>query len=95
MELIRKLQSWYESQCDGDWEHQYGIKIGTLDNPGWEVVIDLSGTDLELKSFAEISDTTGEENWKICRVKDKRFEAFCGTHQLEEVIEIFMEWSGA
>ena len=27
------LQSWYQSQCDGDWEHEFGIRIETLDNP--------------------------------------------------------------
>ena len=21
------LQEWYKNQCDGDWEHEYGIKI--------------------------------------------------------------------
>ena len=29
------LLSWYHSQCDGDWEHGNGVKIGTIDNPGW------------------------------------------------------------
>ena len=24
------------------WEHQYGVKKGTLDNPGWRVKIDLN-----------------------------------------------------
>jgi Immunity protein 53 len=26
------LQKWYQSQCDGDWEHGKGIQIGTLSN---------------------------------------------------------------
>ncbi len=44
MECINK---WFEEQCNGDWEHIYGIKIYTLDNPGWAVKIDLYDTDLE------------------------------------------------
>ena len=36
---LEALQHWYESQCDGDWEHEFGVKIGTLDNPGWMVDI--------------------------------------------------------
>lgn len=47
MDNIRKLQRWYNKQCNGSWEHQYGVSIDTLDNPGWTVVIDLVGTDLE------------------------------------------------
>ena len=32
MSLIRWLEEWYKSQCDGDWEHLFGVEIGTLDN---------------------------------------------------------------
>jgi hypothetical protein len=35
MDEIRELQQWYLAQCDGDWEHEWGVQIGTLDNPGW------------------------------------------------------------
>ena len=41
------LMNWYAQQCDGDWEHENGIKIGTLDNPGWYIKIMLGGTELE------------------------------------------------
>jgi ribosomal protein L37E len=36
-DLLSKLSDWYAAQCDGDWEHEFGIHIGTLDNPGWSV----------------------------------------------------------
>lgn len=41
------LQRWYESQCDTEWEHEFGVKIDTLDNPGWLVTVDLVDTDVE------------------------------------------------
>ena len=44
--MINWLENWYSSQCDGSWEHFYGIKIETLDNPGWAVEIDLCETEL-------------------------------------------------
>jgi hypothetical protein len=44
-ELI-KIQELYRSECNGDLEHQYGIKIETLDNPGWSVEIVLIGRKL-------------------------------------------------
>jgi Immunity protein 53 len=36
------LEKWYRARCNGDWEHQWGVEIGTLDNPGWRVHIDLA-----------------------------------------------------
>ena len=27
------LQAWYMSNCNGDWEHGYGVSVRTLDNP--------------------------------------------------------------
>ncbi|MGW1432997.1 Imm53 family immunity protein [Streptomyces sp. NPDC002431] len=44
------LQGWYSAQCDEDWEHEWGVRINTLDNPGWSVRIDLEDTDLEAHS---------------------------------------------
>ncbi|RRJ95187.1 hypothetical protein Ga0100231_013590 [Opitutaceae bacterium TAV4] len=41
---LQRLSEWYASQCDGDWEHSYGFKISTLDNPGVAIEIDLFGT---------------------------------------------------
>jgi hypothetical protein len=38
------LQRWYVAQCNGEWEHSYGIEIGTLDNPGWSLRVDLKDT---------------------------------------------------
>ena len=29
MDPLKRLQDWYISQCDGDWEHTYGISIAT------------------------------------------------------------------
>ena len=35
--LLKVLQHWYQSKCDGTGEHMYGVEIDTLDNPGWTV----------------------------------------------------------
>jgi len=44
--VLVQLPQRYRGQCDGDWEHSYGVKIETLDNPGWLVTIDLTDTTL-------------------------------------------------
>jgi hypothetical protein len=28
------IVAWFARHCDGDWEHDLGIRIATLDNPG-------------------------------------------------------------
>ena len=40
--IVDWLQNWTMSQIDGDWEHEQGISIGMLDNPGWILSADIS-----------------------------------------------------
>ena len=40
--IIQWLQDWTKSQIDGDWEHELGISIRMLDNPGWILSADIS-----------------------------------------------------
>ncbi|MCM3133740.1 immunity 53 family protein [Paenibacillus polysaccharolyticus] len=35
METLTWIQHRYDQNCDGEWEHVYGVKIQTIDNPGW------------------------------------------------------------
>jgi immunity protein 53 of polymorphic toxin system len=51
---IAFLETWFLSQCDGDWEHDARIEISTLDNPGWYLSIDLTATDLEDLGLREL-----------------------------------------
>ena len=41
---VSSLEEWYARQCNGDWEHHYGVRVETIDNPGWRVRIDLAET---------------------------------------------------
>ncbi len=86
------LQKWYESQCDGDWEHEYGIKIETVDNPGWYVVINLVGTECEGCSFSSIQVDIDERNWYFCLIRNNNFESSCGPYYLTKVLQIFRDW---
>lgn len=54
MNELARLQKWFKSQCNGDWEHHHGISITSCDNPGWWVKIDLTGTPLESRFFAPV-----------------------------------------
>ncbi len=87
------LQKWYQSQCDGDWEHEYGIKIETVDNPGWYVVINLTGTVCEGKLFSPIQVNTNDNDWYFCLLRDNSFEASCGPCNLDIILNIFRNWA--
>lgn len=90
--LVADLQVWYKAQCDGDWEHEYGVSINTLDNPGWSVKIDLCQTLLENKAFKEIV-SDDEEDWIECRVVNNQFVGYAAPHGLGQILGIFLEWA--
>lgn len=95
MRELEELQVWYSSHCDGDWEHQQGIKIDTLDNPGWRLTVDLTGTELEEKKFLDWEDNYEHEtDWLRCWLSGSTFEATCGPNRLSDAIRVFLNWSG-
>lgn len=91
--LLSDLQSWYAAQCDGDWEHCFGITIGTLDNPGWSLTVELEDTILEDKIFTRVKKEESETLWIECFVENKKFTGYAGPHQLEELISTFLAWA--
>lgn len=66
-----------------------------LDNPGWSVAIELSGTPLEHRQFEEISIERNPTDWVALRKPEHGsvFEAYCGVRNLEECLMHFMNWS--
>ncbi|XIE77211.1 immunity 53 family protein [Streptomyces sp. SBR177] len=87
------LQHWYASQCDGEWEHEWGVTIGTLDNPGWTVRIDLEETDLEDREHPRRRITRGEDDWVMAWTSDRTFHLACGPRNLTEALELFRAWA--
>jgi len=95
MQITQALTAWYHQQCDGDWEHTYGITIETLDNPGWRVKIDLAYTELADQPFQIVDRLEPELDWIRCWVSDQTFHAAGGPEQLEEILRIFLDWSNS
>ena len=92
MTLLKALETWYAENCDGDWEHSYGVTIETLDNPGWSVKIDLNDTPLSDKEFEGIHVDRTERNWVRCTVEATVFKGYGGPGNLREILEIFVQW---
>ncbi len=89
--MIEWLQNWYRDQCDGNWEHNYGIVISTIDNPGWDVKVDLSytSTEIEDKKWKLIEET--ESNWVGFKVCENKFEGSGDFSKLGLILSIFRD----
>jgi hypothetical protein len=92
MEHLALLEEWYSSQCNGRWEHQYGISVETLDNPGWTLKIDLYGTGADGRTLARVTSERSENDWLQYWVDGNQFQAHMGTRNLREGIQAFLTW---
>jgi hypothetical protein len=93
MTNLDRLQAWYVSQCDGDWEHSYGITISTLDNPGWTLEIELNETELEEQEFEAYRLERSADDWLFAQRKEMKFKVACGPKNLDEAMAIFCDWA--
>ncbi len=89
------LLHWFATQCNGDWEHEFGIHITTLNPPGWHVTISLIDTELEDMDFEGIAIKRSETDWLFCFIKEGNFEGSCGLFNLPEVLKAFKDWASA
>ena len=91
MEIVEWLTSWYKSNCDGDWEHSYGVRIDTLDNPGWSINIDLVDTNEEGKMIS-IKIENSDEDWYSVISDGNIFTAYGDFNKLPFLISKFKEF---
>jgi len=84
------LSEWYDKNCDNDWEHYYGIKIETIDNPGWSIIIDIKNFPSEkIQSIPWIFVENTEIDWYGYKIEQGKFEASGDPLKLEFLINLF------
>jgi hypothetical protein len=93
-DVLTWLQGWYASHADGDWEHSHGVSIGTLDNPGWSVEIDLADTELAGLRFDRREAHRSEDDWLVAWAEGHKWHLACGPLNLAEGLHQFRVWSG-
>ena len=91
--VLERFQRWFESQCDDDWEHGNGIRIETLDNPGWFIRIYLEGTDVASKPFTAVEIDRTDEDWLRLWIEDEVWTAATGPLNLSEALASFLAWA--
>lgn len=100
---LQRLADWFKSQCDGLWEHDWGITLQTLDNPGWMLEINLDGTELYDRPFKPVKHRRSATDWIECAIQDhgraggdregRVFVGAGGSGNLEEIISTFCDWA--
>jgi hypothetical protein len=93
MDELKWVQAWFERQRDGDWEHEFGIDIKTLDNPGWALDIALQDTPLDGLEFSSVVIERSATDWVHCQVRQGKFQGNGGPRNLGELIGIFRQWA--
>ena len=92
--LLMWLQGWFTAMCDGDWEHGEGVRIETLDNPGWRVRIAIAyPSGVIEKAFEPVRVQRDEHEWVHAWVDGGSFEIACGPTNLSEGLYLFREWA--
>ena len=89
--LIKWLSEWYLNNCDNDWEHDYGVKIDTLDNPGWTVVIDIENTGVNIENRPWQTFEYSSTDWYYYKIENGKYEASGDPTKLERLILIFKD----
>jgi hypothetical protein len=92
-ESLQELTRWYARQCDGDWEHGFGIEIRFPKASTCHLIIELRGTKCENQQFNPVTKNRSGNNWLDCFVKDGKFNGLCYPLNLPEVLNIFRHWT--
>ena len=89
--IIKWISEWYENNCDGEWEQNYGITIDTLDNPGWSISIDLIDLDIEFSSIPWTFIEKSQNDWYGYKIENGKFEASGDPTKLTFLLNKFKE----
>lgn len=89
--MIEWLEKWYANHCNDSWEHDNGILIETIDNPGWCVSIDITGTILDGLEIPYSIREISENDWIGYSVLNNVFKGVGDAGKLNAIIKIFKE----
>lgn len=86
------LDGWYQRQCNGEWEHTQGVRLKSLDDPGWHLTINLAGTSAVNARPQQLRLDTQSGGWLACSIAGECFEGSGDPRKLEQIIGVFRRW---
>lgn len=89
--VLEWIQSWYQGECNNDWEHSFGVHITTVDNPGWNIDIDIEDTELEGLEIDYKLQEESDADWYGIAIKSNKYVAGGDPGKLEFLLERFRE----
>lgn len=91
-DVLDWLQKWYGSNCNGDWEHSYGVVIKTIPKIGWDVLIDLAETLYSDRELIYKKSRQSDSDWYSLKVSENKFLATGGPKNLNDILSEFKDW---
>ena len=88
-----RLQTLFQSLCDGEWEHGEAIEIETIDNPGWRIKLSCRGTYLQLMELPATVIKRTEHDWVSVKKEECVIFGACGPLNLDECLNIILDWA--
>jgi hypothetical protein len=89
--IINWLEDWYYANCNDEWEHNYGVKIDTIDNPGWSISIDLAETKFSKIEIERVHVEIHESDWYSFSVRESIFKGFGSINRLSFLLKKFKD----
>ena len=89
--MTPNVNKWFQSKCDGDWEHRHGVQIETCDNPGWILrvrVVD-AGVDEGDRVLFECGQFGHDGSpWVQVRINGQWLEGACSPDRVDRLDQI-------
>lgn len=83
------LSNWYFECCKRGLNSKDRIMISTIDNPGWDLQIDLRDTGLDEKKIPYVKVERTDDDWYHCFIKESTFNGPCGLYNFFEALGVF------
>lgn len=88
-EITDWLQKWVAAQADGDWEHEMGLTLTVLDNPGWDLNVDLVNYEEYLQDISYTLIKNGDNNWIGYKIQDSYLNIAGDLGKLSCILDFF------
>lgn len=87
---LKWLEDWYAFNCDGDWEHSYGVTFIMKEHTGWSVAINVSNMIFsETNDSSKIICTPNNDNEQY-QLNDGYFYGDTDSNNLSSLLDVFI-----